>query len=464
MTPIGLIIMPISILIALFWPQRLVYLVFIFAMFPGISVFNWTQGSFQFGVQSYFMSLGLVLLQIMSFLTRGGSLIYSKNVKMFLVVSIFCVLCAVLSSFLLPYIFEGLPIYSPRLGIDSQYENLTKLIWAPSNFVQAIYLTLNFIFAMFMLRKNSLSLEKAKTLLTLSAVIYTFLIFLQKGLDLLKISFPYDLIYNNPTYAYGFGQEVAGNLRVQAGFTEASTAAAYGAALFAFCLFEYLRGQKWYLGLTIGVFMAVILTTSSTGIALIAIIFLMLLPRGLYSLIRGRFILKLALIYVLSITSVLLIIMIFPQFGAALSEVTVAKSQSLSFRNRLASDLVSLNIFVQTAGLGAGLGSNRPSSFFTALLSNLGWIGVFVLIILFGFLCQWWSRWWKNPDLQASLLATFFVYVTTKLIALPDVNDPTLWTLLSIALIVRFKYWNISSEAVETRLESQIVNAKNYLY
>ena len=87
-----------------------------------------------------------------------------------------------------------------------------------------------------------------------------------------------------------------------------------------------------------------------------------------------------------------------------------------------------------------------------------------MLIILFGFLCQWWFRWWKNPDLQASLLATFFVYVTTKLIALPDINDPTLWTLLSIALIVRLKYWNISSEAVETRLESQIVNAKNYLY
>jgi hypothetical protein len=459
MTPIGLIILPIAILVAFFWTQRLVFLVVIFAMFPGISIFNWTQGSFQFGIQSYFMSLGLILLQIMFFLARGGSFIYSKNVTMFLIVSTFCVLCASFSAFILPTFFEGLPIYSPRLGIDVQYENLTSLIWTPSNFVQAVYLILNFIFVIFILGKNSLSLEQAKTLLTLSAVIYSCLIFLQKGLDLLKISFPYDLIYNNPTYGYGFGQQIAGNLRVQAGFTEASTAAAYGAALFAFCLFEYLRGQKWYLGLTIGVFMAVILTTSSTGIALIVIIFLMLLPRGLYSLIQGRFVSKLASIYVLAIASVLLIFTIFPQFGVALSEVTVAKSQSLSFRNRLASDLVSLNIFVQTAGFGVGLGSNRPSSFFTALLSNLGWIGVIVLFGLTAFFCQWWYRWWKHPDLQGSLLAAFFVYVTTKLIALPDINDPTLWTLLGIALIVRLKYWKISSEAVETRLESQIVNA-----
>jgi hypothetical protein len=162
---------------------------------------------------------------------------------------------------------------------------------------------------------------------------------------------------------------------------------------------------------------------------------------------------------VLAIASILLIFTIFPQFGAALSEVTVAKSQSLSFRNRLASDLVSLNIFVQTAGLGVGLGSNRPSSFFTALLSNLGWIGVCVLIIFYGFFCQWWFRWWKNPDLQASILAAFFVYFATKLIALPDINDPTLWTLLSIALMVRLKYWKISSEAAKTRLESQIISA-----
>jgi hypothetical protein len=458
-TPIGLILIPISIFVTFFWPRKLVFLVIIFAMFPGISIFNWTQGSFQFGVQSYYLSLGLVLLQIIFFLARGGSFIYSKNVKTFLLISTLGVSCAAFSSFLLPSFFEGLPIYSPRLGIDAQYENLTKLIWTPSNFVQAVYLVLNFIFVAFVLRRNSLSLEQAKTVLTLSAIIYLFLIVLQKGLDILHISFPYDLIYNNPTYGYGFGQEIAGNLRVQAGFTEASTAAAYGAALFAFCLFEYLRGQRRYLGLTIGVLISVILTTSSTGIALIAIIFLMLLPRGLHSLVRGRFISRLASIYVLTIASILLIIVIFPQFGAALSEITVAKSQSLSFRNRLASDLVSLNIFVQTAGLGVGLGSNRPSSFFMALLSNLGWIGVFVSIILGSFFCQWWFRWWKNPDLQASLLAAFFVYVTTKLIALPDINDPTLWTLLSIALIVRLKYWKTSSEAVEMRLESQMVNA-----
>jgi hypothetical protein len=458
-TPIGLILIPISIFVTFFWPRKLVFLVFILAMFPGISIFNWTQGSFQFGVQSYYLSLGLVLLQIMFFLARGGSFVYSKNVKTFLLISTFGVSCAAFSSFLLPSFFEGLPIYSPRLGIDAQYQNLTKLIWTPSNFVQAVYLVLNFIFVVFILRKNSLSLEQTKKVLTLSAVIYSFLIFLQKGLDLLKISFPYDLIYNNPNYGYGFGQEISGNLRVQAGFTEASTAAAYGAALFAFCLFEYLRGQKWYLGLTLGVLLSVILTTSSTGIALIAIIFLMLLPRGLYALIRGRFNSKLASIYALTIASFLLIFMIFPQFGAALSEITVSKSQSLSFRNRLASDLISLDIFVQTAGFGVGLGSNRPSSFFTALLSNLGWIGVIVLIVLGSFFCQWWYRWWKTPDLQASLMAAFFVYITTKIIALPDINDPTLWTLLGVALIVRLKYWKISSETPDARLESQIVNA-----
>lgn len=429
------------------------FLVFIFAMFPGISVFNWTQGSFQFGVQSYFMSLGLIFLQVIFFLTQGRSLVFSKSTQFFLTIFIFCIIYVIISSFLLPRVFEGLPIYSPRLGIDSQYENLTKLIWTPSNLVQSIYLILNFIFLVFILKENSISLNQSRVVLTSSALIYSFLILLQKSLDLLKISFPYNLIYNNPTYGYGFSQQISGNLRVQAGFTEASTAAAYGAALFAFCLFEYLRGQKHYLILTLGVFLSVILTTSSTGIALIAIIFLMLLPRGLYSLILGRFILKLGFVYIVSIVFFLMVFIVFPQFAAALSEITIAKSQSLSFRNRLASDLASLNIFVQTAGYGVGLGSNRPSSFFTALLSNLGWIGVFVVIALGRFFYQWWHRWWKNPDLQTSLMAAFFVYVITKLIALPDVNDPIFWTLLGIALIVRLKYWKITTKAALMQME-----------
>jgi hypothetical protein len=71
-----------------------------------------------------------------------------------------------------------------------------------------------------------------------------------------------------------------------------------------------------------------------------------------------------------------------PEVRDLINVVLLQKSDGDSFRVRLESDLQGFEILWHTYGLGVGLGSNRPSSFLTFLLSNLGVLG-FLLFVMF---------------------------------------------------------------------------------
>jgi hypothetical protein len=71
-----------------------------------------------------------------------------------------------------------------------------------------------------------------------------------------------------------------------------------------------------------------------------------------------------------------------PELRDLVNVVLLEKSDGDSFKVRLESDLHSFEILWRTYGLGVGLGSNRPSSFLTFLLSNVGIFG-FLLFALF---------------------------------------------------------------------------------
>jgi hypothetical protein len=68
--------------------------------------------------------------------------------------------------------------------------------------------------------------------------------------------------------------------------------------------------------------------------------------------------------------------------GYILRAVVFHKSDSTSFHQRLFADELGLQIFVQTFGIGLGLGSHKANSMVIGLLSNVGVVG-FVLLLTF---------------------------------------------------------------------------------
>ena len=114
---------------------------------------------------------------------------------------------------------------------------------------------------------------------------------------------------------------------------------------------------------------------------------------------------------------------------------TIDKFSSTSFRNRLWADQFSVfSVFPSTYFLGAGWGSNRPSSFVTFLLSNVGIIG---FLSFFGFVFFLTKIFLKdfsklNP-ITISISAGFYTYLLALIIALPDLNwPPTFWLLAGL--------------------------------
>ena len=80
--------------------------------------------------------------------------------------------------------------------------------------------------------------------------------------------------------------------------------------------------------------------------------------------------------YCFCLVAPLILVLLFSSgYREVLTAATVSKGESGSFINRTASDLYSLQLLLQTYGIGVGLGSNRTSSFLSTLFSNVGVAG-----------------------------------------------------------------------------------------
>jgi hypothetical protein len=110
----------------------------------------------------------------------------------------------------------------------------------------------------------------------------------------------------------------------------------------------------------------------------------------------------------------------------SLLDLTVGKQDSSSYINRLASDAYAIDLVIQTKGLGVGMGSNRPSSMLTSLLSTVGVMGLVAFLVTFVMLLMnagrqnSWIRWvgfalfidiaFSDPDYTSPLIWIFLAY------------------------------------------------------
>lgn len=192
--------------------------------------------------------------------------------------------------------------------------------------------------------------------------------------------------------------EIVGFKRIVGSFPEASSYAYMTLGLFVFCLRLWIAGVRQRLSGTLALLsgLAIALTTSSSGYVGLAAGLGLSYAHCLGRAARGQNSPAVAKILILVPTAVVLAGILIAlnedaqRMLVQLGEATVVnKLSTQSGVERALWNRQAIEVFFDTSGLGAGVGSVRASSFLVALLSNVGVVGTalyaaFLLAVLRG--------------------------------------------------------------------------------
>ena len=205
-----------------------------------------------------------------------------------------------------------------------------------------------------------------------------------------------DVIHTG-AYAFLTDDEAAGLKRISGSFSEASSFATFSLELLAVNMALFVaRVRPRLTGFyTAALLLFLLLSTSSTAYAGLAIFALAFAAYALWSLLVSDDAHAFKLLVVLGLAGTFLIcatLVLAPGFAAAAWNVidltVLQKSQSDSAIERGSFNIQAGKLFFDTYGLGVGLGSTRTSNYIYLLLSNIGIVGsalfaLFVLAIAF---------------------------------------------------------------------------------
>ncbi|HEY2120242.1 MAG TPA: hypothetical protein VGH37_13720 [Candidatus Acidoferrum sp.] len=441
-TLLGAVFIPLAIFCFLAQPFYLLPLLLISSLFEVASVFNGTIGNFIFGLSPFYFVELLIAIRLVLILRKNGSVLPPKNspARPLAILLVWFWGWSVISSFVMPRLFSGISVYSPREGLDIELTALAPLTWSLSNLAQAGYLTLN-VAVVFYAVLSVKGVTKSKVLsnaLYLAVCIASIAAVIQIFAATLGLSYPYDIFNNNPAYAQGFEEDIGNYHRITSTFGEPSGAGSFLAAVAIGLLAQYFS-QKHSLTCLLYFFVVSLLllaTTATTGYAEFCIASILLIAYWYLFRIkkeqrRSRSKVWLLVAGLVGVAGV--IIHYNPLFLETMSAVTIEKSDSLSFLHRLTSDAYALLIVKDTWGLGVGLGSNRPSSLIPAFLSTLGILGTLLFVLIIYRVIRLYPG-KKGPSyLQLSFWA-FLTILIGGAIGVPDINRPTLWALFCVAV------------------------------
>jgi hypothetical protein len=223
-----------------------------------------------------------------------------------------------------------------------------------------------------------------------------------------KVSGAGDLLAPIRTAGYSMLTEVQveGFWRIAGGYSEASTFG--GATIIALAFtFSYWRATSRRPALVVSVILLLLLllSTSSTGYASLAILVALLSLSSLWRLLSGRLNSRdlMTILAGAGALAIVLAVLIFTQ-GALepiqklIEETLINKSTSASADERFYWNAKSWRAFLDTYGLGVGLGSSRASSSVLAVLSQLGAFGAFLIVLLLAEMARPIPRPGPDPD------------------------------------------------------------------
>ena len=438
MTFLGVIFSAAGLICFLWRRSSLLPLLIIASVFEAGAIFNSELGDFNFGVPPFYLIEIFIFLHLVMVAFGQRKLLPSKNVRVRGIVVLLCVFWfwCFLSAFVMPRVFAGTLVLSNR----NETHEFVPLQWTLSNLAQAGYLTLNVatvIYAVQVVRTRGQA-ERLMKAFYWAAFIVVAIGFAEFIADRAGWDFPYELFNNNSGYAQGFEQEIDSIHRVNSTFMEPSMAGSYLAAVSCGLLAGFWSGGRKTSQLLalLGVLSALVLTTSGTGFATMAIgvcLFIVHIWRS-RKLKRRRKLSVSKWIFILSALGIAAYTFFSsPDLVDAVWTATIDKINSFSFWGRLAKEVQALIVFANTYGAGAGLGSNRASGLLTTMLSSVGVVGTFLFGVVFYRVAKLFPGISAPKSLQVGYWALLMMLVS-EVVAVPDINRPVLWGLFVIVV------------------------------
>ena len=300
-------------------------------------------------------------------------------------------LYSVLTALFLPRIFAGATIvYS--LARNNEMHRIVSAPLSPTttNLTQSIYMIGSFccfaIVAGFG-RLGGMTIV-AQALIVTSAICVLFAIadlvtYATNTADLLAV-------IRNANYRMLNDGDIEGFKRIVGSFPEAGAFGYTALSLFAFVLMLGIEGfPARFLGAIIGALgIALVLCTSTTAYAAGAITGILILLFCISRILRNNATsrhLTYVLACVVALPLLVITIMLIPSVAESIANLIHAtvttKLESSSGEERMRWNAQALDSFLDTSGMGAGVGSIRASSLVVALLANVGIPGTVIFLI-----------------------------------------------------------------------------------
>lgn len=304
------------------------------------------------------------------------------------------VVYSVLAASFLPRIFEGIVTVYPlaRIGPQNWPIILTSLVPRAANVTQPLYLVADFVCFVVTCTFAMKGGARVIALAILCTAIANLVLAAIDSLTYLAGAQSVLSIIRNANYTILDDVDVDGVHRIVGSFSEASAFAYATSGLFSFSLGLWLNGIWTRLSglLALLLLAALLLSTSSTAYGTLAVYGGCLFVICLWTVVAGQATPRQA-VYVLgapfAVVMAIFTAMLFPPLWDMLANIfstmITDKLQSASGVERAAWNEAGIQTFLETSGLGAGLGSSRTSSFIVAVLSNLGVIGATLYVAFF---------------------------------------------------------------------------------
>lgn len=318
-----------------------------------------------------------------------------------------------------PALFAGLPVLEPRGGIDNAVQAPVALMYTVSMAAQVVYLMLGVGVVLFLSQSRQLQ----PGVLTPGVVLGTLA-------SAATVWEPVDRWVGPLFRDYASAQFNPFEVRHSGVFAEPSYLAAFSFAALLYCAHRALASTGWRRAGLVAVAVAALvngfLTQSGTFAAATALAGVALLVGGTVRLLRHGLPTWAALTLIVGA----LVLALENRPLLALFDLVNEKLLTDSFGNRTESNVFSLDLLLDTWGLGAGLGANRPSSFALLLLSNVGIIG----FALYAALAVRAVRSAAAVIVWRPVATIVCALLLAKVLAEPALSTPLLWFGLGVCL------------------------------